>query len=184
MLGDMPGNGGGRPRNPEKASKNSGIVTVERFKPDYNRDLVSTPLGAPPIPEYLSPEARQVWHHVVPILLQDPNLLSVIDTSILEDFCETWAQKVLIETAMWDTADQAAAAVEESRRKAVRADVIMQNQGVLDKMRMRLNALRREIGATPAARSALKVGPIKTSKNIKVDDPLDEAFFGGSMQPV
>ena len=175
----------GRKRLDPAVAKAQGDRSHKGNKPDYSRDVAQTPLGCPEMPVRMSVGGAEIWNSIVPLLAQDPNLISLVDLYILEDYCELQAQKIMIESSMM--AD-AAAAYKRAKvgKNAARADVLKEpkRQSTLDTMRMRLNMLRREIALTPAARSSLKVGPIKTSKTIAVNDALEEAFFNSAMRPV
>jgi phage terminase small subunit len=181
---DIPGSLGGRKRKDPALKLAEGDRGHKGNKPDYSRNLVETPLGAPDMPDDMSDGAKAVWAATVPLLAQDPNLLSVVDTSVLRDFCEVEAQKNVIEAAMWEEAE-AAADRAKVHKLAARARVLgdRHRQGMLDKLRMRAVVLRREIGASPVSRSSLKVGPIVTTKTIQAGDAMEDTFFGGSMQP-
>lgn len=178
--------GSGRKRKDPALAAAEGDRGHKGNKPPYSRALVATPPGAPDLPAVISAGAAAIWHQIVPLLASDPNLLSVVDTSILRDFCEVEVQKQEIEASMWEAAAAAEKAAPKGQKRQARAAVIKDPplQRTLDGLRMRQTILRRELGLTPAARSALKVGPIITSKSIQSGDIMEEAFFGGSMKPV
>ena len=183
-MGNMPGLVGRKRKDPALKLA-EGDRNHRGNKPDYSRDLVQTPMGVPEMPERFEGRIHEeVWNEIVPLLAESPDLISLVDGPLLEDFVEIRAQKLEIEAGMFERADAAEEAADPREKKAARAAVIAEYQKSLDGLRARENMIRRELALTPAARSSLKVGPIKTSKTIKAGDALEEAFFGGSMRPV
>ena len=138
------------------------------------------------MPADMSPGAKAVWGHIVPLLAQDPNLLSIVDRSVLRDFCEVECQKTEIEGAMWEEAEAAAKAAPRGGKRIARAAVLKdpRTQRTLDSLRMRQVVLRSSIGLTPAARSSLKVGPIITTKTLQTDDVMEDAFVNSPLRPM
>lgn len=155
-------------------------------KPQYERDIMAAPLGAPEPPLWLTPEALDIWEEIVPLLAGVPELLSIVDGALLEDYCEVEAQKRQIQQAMNEGADAAAKKAKPADKAIARGEVLLRYQNHLDKLRMRANSLRRELGLTPSSRSALKVGSIKrsNSEELAKGSALDEAFERMGMRPV
>lgn len=148
-------------------------------KGSYDRDLFQGPAGFPPMPPRMSDGAKAVWMEYAPLLGQDPELMSLLDGALFEDFCELRAQKLEIEHGMYDEAKKA-------KTRAARGAIMCEYQGVLDKMRLRESTLRNQLGMSPVARSGLKIGPVKVATAAAVTgDALEEAFMGaGEMRPV
>lgn len=135
------------------------------------------------MPPHLSKAAKLIWIEITPMLAQMEDLLSLVDGAVIGNYCEVRAQKNEIEAAMYDAAGIAERAAPKGEKRAARAEVLIAHQNCLDKLRMRETALQRELGLTPAARSSLKVGPLKTVKS-QAADAMDDVFMGGSMRPV
>lgn len=147
--------------------------------PQYDRDMASLPLGTPDKPASLSPGASAIWDVYVPMLAESPDLISILDGSLLADFCELESEKNILLGAMYEEATAAAKEAKNGCKKAAMAKVMMQYSHTLDKMRTRINTLRKEFGGTPGARSSLKVGPIKTVKG-NAKSAIQSHFLGSS----
>ena len=141
--------------------------------------MASLPLGTPEKPAHLSPGASQIWDVYVPMLAESPDLISILDGSLLTDFCELESEKNMMLSAMHEEATAAAKAAKTGTKNAAMARVYMQYEPTLYKMRTRVNALRREFGGTPGARSSLKVGPIKTVKG-NARSAIQPQFLGAA----
>lgn len=194
----------GRPRNDSAVQKAKG--NSHRPSRETDRIDAAAPPGTPERPAFLKGRALEIWHEMIGLLLQIPDLLTVVDGKTIADFCQVSSQKESIERGMDLECNHAAdtmtaeaeAAVTVKDKKAARkakrklaesieiaqAKIAMGYQGILEKLRMRQNALANELGMSPRSRSQIKVrapGYVPQAdpsalKKIHVSDP---SLFGG-----
>lgn len=137
--------------------------------------------GAPPMPSGMNTRARRIWRDTAAILMSIPGLLSVADGPVLGDFCCTRADKEALEAAMRaELSRRLKASPPEGSRAEVEGEVIVKYGNQLNRLRHRENALRRELGLSPSARSSIRIsGEIKKPAS----NPVENALFGAHDGP-
>ena len=168
----------GRPRL-KSITKLDGVLPSGGKNPEYSRDVMSAPLGEPECPKHLDKRARAIFKATVALLRDVPELLSTLDATLLANFSLVESQLEILEKGLQaEIAKPVGVGKRKRPRNAIeQAEVVMRFTPVIDKMRIRSNILAREMGLTPAARSSLKVGPVKTTKTVS-DHAIDKMFLG------
>ena len=168
----------GRPRL-KSITKLDGVLPSGGKNPEYSRDVMSAPLGEPTCPSHLSKRAKTIFKAVCALLRDVPELLSTLDTFLVANFASNEAQLELLEKGMQaDLAKPVGVGKRQRGKNAIEeAAVVMKYTVIIDKLRIRSNILGREMGLSPAARSSLKVGPVKTTKSVS-DHAIDKMFLG------
>lgn len=147
--------------------------------------------GEPAMPASLSAEAKTIWRKTVPLLLNVPGLLSLVDSAVLADYCQVRADKSALERAIRSEQTQAVKreaarplqtalalsgeSVEPDQRRSavqVRGEVYARSAGLLNSLRHQENVLRRELGLSPSSRSSLRIAGQGAAKGEAIDAAL------------
>lgn len=153
--------------------------TVDEHEPNFAE-------GEPAMPYGLSRAAKKIWRASVAIMLQVPGLLTIADGAVLADYCEVRADKDTLQRAMRDAERRAVVqAAEQAKAKGIKltrselaaaaAGAQMTKFGkILNTLRTRELALRREIGLSPSARTSIR---LTAAQLVAAQDPEDVATY-------
>ena len=123
-------------------------------------DRVNEPVfddGVPECPDWLRPEAREVWERLVPKLARVPGLLKAVDENALARYCQTRAKWRECEDFLAKHGDVYAA---KDRRGKVTGFVQHPQVNTAIKLDAALFAMEKQFGLTPSARAGLSVSDI------------------------
>jgi P27 family predicted phage terminase small subunit len=70
----------------------SSLLTGNPGRRKLNKSEPKAPPGTPEMPWYLTPEAKEEWERIVPLLARVPGLLSRIDGTALGSYCMAFAR--------------------------------------------------------------------------------------------
>lgn len=133
-------------------------------KPDPTRNRGEAVASAQPVPpdkpvvmpHGLSPEGERAWKHVAP-MLQEAGVLSVMDVSVLQKYCEMQAQY-----------DHALKFIQDHGVKLINMqgnEVLRPEWSVCLNAHDRIVRIETEYGMTPASRTRIKIANGKVKKN-------------------
>ncbi len=108
--------------------------------------------GEPEMPAGMSVAAQKIWKAIVPLLLNTPGLLSVLDGSGLADFCDVRARKMGVQRAM-DSASKRAFRqwqILGQVRKAMRGKSAAEQQEIFAEMQRNWSEHDRDVMITMA----------------------------------
>ena len=110
-------------------------------------------LGAPPMPEWMRPDAKRVWRHTVPMLKQ-MGVLAHVDRDALAMYCQMYAR--------WREAEEflkekGAVYVVRTDGGAVKYAAQYPQVGIASNLAKQVRAYQQEFGMTPSARSQIEV---------------------------
>lgn len=193
-------------RGPTKLPTAVKIAQGNRGHESNLDDDIKPQEGVPEMPSGLSDDARRVWMYTVPLLIQTPGLLTVLDGSVLSSYCEFTADRDQVRTAIgraqlraladWQVTKEEAEGVLHSggsksdltkeQLNAIRYTsaeikdlVYAQYQDRLVKLENRINSLRREIGLSPSGRSSIRLaGGPESNVRARIDS-VEESFTTG-----
>ena len=133
-------------------------------------DEVQGPPGSPDPPGWLSESATDVWHELVPMLMQ-MGVLSKVDGNALARYCEIWIR--------WRRAAEFLASVPSefyevrtlaSGKKELKPLPMV---AIADTLSTQLLRLEQQFGMTPSARVGLEVtAPPASEEGMSVEDIL------------
>ena len=185
-----------------QAEGNRGHCTKERLSAN---EPIAQP-GEPEMPANLSAPAQVIWHSTIPLLLQTPGLLTVLDSFALASYCELRAERDQLLVTIASAQKRAVADWLKTRSdvvNAIRSGEITEDQ-LEDKQRQAMRITRaevldlisthysdrrlkyedhvrkaaREIGLTPSARSSIRIAGGPDGKVKPKVDSVEESFAG------
>lgn len=139
----------GRPRTPTAVLERRGSRRGKDRAPNEPR-----PRGEAKIPEWLSPEAKQIWHEVIRTWTETPGLITAVDANALARYCETFAAWRRNHAYCLDHGDHYTLYDKDGniRYYQLRPEATQRNKQAILLMRM-----EREFGMTPSSRARLRV---------------------------
>ena len=147
-----------KPTAQEIAEGRPGKAPLNAFEPQVTE-------GEPDMPGGMSDEAKIVWRETVPLMLTVPGLLTIVDGTVLADFCELRAEYKTQKAACAKEFERTWKKSKKLTRVETKALVEDRYRTALDKLRYRENILRRELGLSPSARSTMRIGgPVKDAQ--------------------
>ncbi|MFJ2527158.1 MULTISPECIES: phage terminase small subunit P27 family [Pseudomonas] len=157
----MAGNGNsGRPALPASLKLlqgNRGRENVASLLAEVAKPLV--PVGAPPMPDVLSPEAVKEWEELVPALIS-LGIVSQLDAMALATYCQAVADwrryQRLIAKHNADSKDGLGGDIQTFKTGAQQMHVLRQLANDAEK---RANAAGAQFGLSPMSRRNLKTAP-------------------------
>ena len=129
-------------------------------RPDRRRDKVGAKKACPPMPSWISDDARPCWKHIAP-WLDEVGLLTRLDQVALTLLCDAVAHYInrrkAVEQSGWTSVSEKGGEYQHP------------NVGAMNKAREAVVKLLREFGMSPSARAGLAIANREAERDPMAD---------------